>query len=1218
MNEIYWVGIGASAGGLDPLKELCSSLPLNANMVYIIAQHLSPRHTSLLTQLVQKATKLECETIEDGVKARPNVIYVTPPQNDVYIRGDVIHLAPAHDKAIPKPSVNSLFVSLAEEKKEHAVGVVLSGTGADGAQGIKMIRASGGLTLVQDDKTAAYDGMPSASLHTECVDLVLSPNEIGEHLAKLSTQLPEEMRHVLKKPQARDKFSELVKLVREQCGFPIGQYKKPTLQRRIERRMLANNITNFDEYVDFAKQSKEEVQLLYKDVLISVTNFFRDAKPFEQLADLIKTIVNQRNQHEPIRLWVAGCATGEEAYSIAILLCEAIGDLGQLVDSNVQIFATDVDTDALAIARKGIYSKVSVQDIPEEYVDKYLIDKGDTYEVKKELRSIVLFAPHNIIEDPPFLKIDLITCRNLLIYFEPELQKKVYNIFHYSLKTDGYLFLGKSESTTQVSELFATVAAKERIFKRRRLASKKLNQFILKSTGSTSDMLKMSPSNEPSKPPALPEMFVNSLGDAAVLIDDNLSIDHVYGDSEYFTKIPRGKPSLNLGEVIIEPFKQELRPLVYKALRTHKAAVGHVRKTRIDGQVFNASISVYPLSTSDHNEKYVLVAFNKLNPYVKGAEELEESESGHRVKELEDELALSREHLQTVVEELETANEELQSTNEELQSSNEELQSSNEELETTNEELQAANEELATMNDELNVKTNALEETSNHLSNIKNSLPFPLVYITANGKIIKSNTCAQEFFNIVDDTGGFYHLLPAAFSDTNISQEVKDVIELQNTKKIQLEKDGRFYWLHITPHRYKNNGTNAVILSFIENTELIHQKQEIIESQRIANEANIAKGEFLANVSHEIRTPLNAIYGVKEIFRRHVNNENKREKLLTIFENATDNLKGLLDDLLDFAKLEAKQVVLEFSSFSPKKCITGLVNIYATQTNEEDVKFGIRFDKDIPDTLLGDELRVKQIIGNLLSNAIKFTSKGRVDLDINGYREGQLYNLNISISDTGIGMDEKELSTIFNKFTQSDSSITRRYGGTGLGLSIVKELVDIMSGSIHVESEKGKGTTIDVKLPMTIPQRSDKVKRLKDKVPAASTESKDLSRRILIVEDNPSNVFVLTSYLDDWGYSYDVGMSGEEGLEFVRRNKYAVIFLDIQLDDMTGFDFFKRITSEQIDSKASVVAISAHVHKDIINKCKEVGMQEFIPKPFEVEQLEQVLDKYMVKDVESS
>ena len=271
MNEIYWVGIGASAGGLDPLKELCSSLPFNANMVYIIAQHLSPRHTSLLTQLVQKATKLECETIEDGVKARPNVIYVTPPQNDVYISGDIIHLAPAHDKAIPKPSVNSLFMSLAEEKKEHAVGVVLSGTGADGAQGIKMIRASGGVTLVQDDKTAAYDGMPSASLHTECVDLVLSPNEIGEHLAKLSTQLPEEMRHVLKKPQARDKFSELVKLVREQCGFPIGQYKKPTLQRRIERRMLANNITNFDE-LDVNKNLTAAIITPDKDIVEDSNN----------------------------------------------------------------------------------------------------------------------------------------------------------------------------------------------------------------------------------------------------------------------------------------------------------------------------------------------------------------------------------------------------------------------------------------------------------------------------------------------------------------------------------------------------------------------------------------------------------------------------------------------------------------------------------------------------------------------------------------------------------------------------------------------------------------------------------------------------------------------------------------------------------------------------------------------------------------------------------
>lgn len=1222
-DRLYWVGIGASAGGLDALQVLCQSLPNVANMIYIVAQHLSPKHESMLSQLIQRNIKLKVTKLDQlNTVAEPNTVYITPPQHDVFVDRNVVRLVPVEDDTIPKPSVNNLFVSLAEHWGDHAIGVVLSGTGSDGAHGIKVIKTNGGITIAQDAKTAAYNGMPSAAIGTGCVDLILSPAQIGQHLEKICDATPSEMRTLIDEASQTDKFSELLASVRKHCGVSFHQYKHATLERRIERRMLACGIPRFKDYVDKVGESEEEARALYKDILISVTNFFRDASVFMQLETVLRDILKKKAKLEPVRMWVVGCATGEEAYSLAILLSEAVGGPSNLAEKSFQIFATDLDNDALNVARKGIYSEASMEDVPNEFRDKYFDRRKGQYEVIKPLKDIVLFASHNIIDDPPFLRIDLISCRNLMIYFQQELQRKIYNIFHYSLSKESYLFVGKSESTTQVTELFRPVRAKEKIFQKRSVVSKPPTRFVLTDrTKINSDTITKQTVNTTTATPIPPEALVEQLGEAAALVNDNLDIEHIYGNSDSFFKIAQGKPSWNLSDVIIDTFKQDLRPIVYRVLRLKTVAEGQKRKVKIDDQVCDVKLMVYPVQISDDAEKLLLVCISKVADVDDNNTDEDSSTevdtSSQRVKDLEDELSLSREHLQTVIEELETSNEELQSLNEELQSSNEELQSSNEEYETTTEELQSANEELVTMNDELNSKSTALEESSTLLLNIKNSLSFALVCVDKKFRVIRTNLKAREFFNIQNESDHLLEFLPEELQKGDIIPLIKNVNKSGDSKQAQLSLGNRFFWLHISAYRLADGEIGGAILSFIDNTDAVNQKHKLLESQKKAQAASVSKSEFLANVSHEIRTPLNAIHGVNEIFRNQLDNQEKRGQLLDILENSTDSLKELLDDLLDFAKLEAGQLVLEYANFSMRQLIHKVLDVYSLEASKKNIKISTKIDKTIPNEFLGDSLRIQQILANLLSNAVKFTEKGKVEIIVDGQKGPDFYNIEFSVTDTGIGMDVTEINKVFDKFTQSDASISRKYGGTGLGLSIVKELTHLMGGDVSVESDKGQGTQFTISLPLIAagkdkesstdePKSAKKKKLTVQKIPG--------STKILVVEDNPSNVFIVTSYLDEMDCEYDVALTGVEGLELVKQRHYPVVLLDIQMDDMNGFEFFeafKKLAQELKRDPSRVIAVTAHVHEDIIERCEKVGMDDFLPKPLELSKLNEVLISHL-------
>lgn len=1212
-SNFFWVGIGASAGGLEPIQRLCQSLPKNANMVYIVAQHLSPKHKSMLSELVQRNVDLRVEILSDDVLPTPNTIYITPPQMDVYVMDGKIRLKKASTETIPKPSVNELFISLAEEQKEHSVGIILSGTGSDGALGVKAIRAAGGLTIAQNEETAKYSGMPQAAIDTDCVDFVLSPNDIGRKLIDISTQLTNRQKLRLEKAEIKDSFAELLGLVHKQCGVTFKQYKKGTLQRRIERRMLACGVEDFEEYVALARENSQEVELLYRDVLISVTSFFRDFPHFEALQNIIAGIMDRKEKQSTIRMWSVGCATGEEPYSLAMLVAEALGGVDKLIESNIQIFATDLDTQALNFARRGVYQEAMMASVPEDYLRKYFIKRGDTYEVIKPLKEVVLFAKHNVIEDPPFLRMNLITCRNLLIYFEPELQNRVYGLFHYSLGVGGHLFLGKSESVTHVNELFRSVDAKKKIFQKRAGVLPQGNRHFIKNAGPKISKVEIKPEKEQDHTPQIHESLIRQLGDASVLVDENLNIERVYGDATPYITIANIKPNWNIAEMVNDAHKQEMRALAFKSLRTGTSIAGQPRKIKIDGKVLLSRVKIYPIEAQGNSERFLLVCFERVGSVRKKTHDgVKDQASSERLKELEDELTAAREHLQTVIEELETTNEELQSMNEELQSSNEELQSSNEELETTNEEMQSTNEELVTMNDELNSKTVALEQTTVQILNIINSLDYPLILINEGCRIVKANDIAHDFFAQNVDGKNIKKIFPEVLQEYDLMSTVNEVFEDGSARSVQIKKGNSYYMLHMSAFRDQRNKVTGAVLNFIDNTEIMEQKEELMESQEKAQMANIAKSDFLANISHEIRTPLNAIYGVTELLRDNVDHKETLEKLLSILEDGSHNLKSLLDDLLDFAKLEAKQVRLEYTNFSIRDLVDKIVNVYSIKASENDVTIKTNIYGSVPHVLMGDPLRLNQILANLLSNAIKFTHSGEVVLSVDGRKVEENFKLELIVKDSGIGMSREELGHIFEKFSQTDTSISRKYGGTGLGLSIVKELVSLMNGEVEVESTKGKGTTFKVSLLLKVASDKTQLKKAQNLVHEKIFSDQKEARRypVLIVEDNEPNSYVLTNFLDKLGCVYQTAMSGSEGLELIEKQQFAVILLDIQLDDMSGFEFYQTLKKMNVDlTKLKVIAVTAHVQDNIIKQCEAAGMDGFISKPLELSKLRTVLVK---------
>ncbi|MEP7230256.1 MAG: chemotaxis protein CheB [Ginsengibacter sp.] len=800
------IGIGASAGGLEAFKKFIRAIPQNSGMAYILVQHLHPEHNSSLPEILQRETKVKVEEVSDNVIVKPNRVYIIPANKLLIANDGVLRLSPRPKDKKNMP-VDIFFSSLAEVHQNHAIGIILSGTGEDGTAGLKKIKDHGGITMAQDSISAAFDDMPQNAIRSEVVDFILSPEEMPRQLLDLEKTLKrigEDGTAALGQVLEEESFRNIIALLRVRNGADFTYYKQTTVRRRILRRVAILKLEKIDDYLKYLKNNKAEQDILFQDLLIPVTGFFRDPKTFEYLSgkvfpELIKNIPIALGTPNPLRIWIAGCSTGEEAYSMGICLYEYLGN--KTSATRIQIFATDISEQSIAKARSGIYGKRQLEGVSESRLQQFFTKTDGHYQIKKNIRDLCVFASHNFLKDPPFAKIDLVTCRNVLIYMEPFLQKKALTTFHYALNEKGYLLLGKSETAAVASDFFLTADSREKIYTRKSLTGRFMNVTSMRKEEALKDKDYGVRSNERKKDDFqknAEDILLSKYTPAGVIVNEQFDIVQFRGSTGPYLEPSPGKASLNVLKMAREGLSFELRNGLHKSKSSGKPfSKGNI--PLYDGKKL-VTIDVIPLPETI--DPHFLILF-KDTQASQSQEQYEaavsQNETGNknkrttdrvkdaRITQLEKDLAQAREDMRSIAEDQEAANEELQSANEELLSGSEELQTLNEELETSKEELQSTNEELITVNQELYDRNEQLNQARMYAEGIVTTIHESMLVLTADFSVKNANNTFYETFSLTEkDTLG-KNIFELQNNGWNIPDLRKNLLKLQEKKEKFLE-----------------------------------------------------------------------------------------------------------------------------------------------------------------------------------------------------------------------------------------------------------------------------------------------------------------------------------------------------------------------------------------------------------------------------------------------
>ncbi len=836
------VGIGASAGGLEAFEQLLHALPYNTGMAFVLVQHLAPTHQSILSELLGKATRMPVVEVTDGVAVLRNRVYVIPPNAEMSILDGILHLSPLNLDRNRRMPIDFFFRSLAEDQQSRAIAVILSGTASDGTIGLQAVKALGGVTFAQDDASAKFNAMPRSAIAAGNVDFVLSPEGIARELQRIAKHV-----HIFAadEPPAAEAaapdgaLSRIYTILRNFSRVDFNYYKPGTLKRRITRRMFLRKVDKIDDYVQLLRKSREEVEALFNDVLINVTGFFRDPEAFDALTThAFPLILSHKPNNALVRLWVPGCSTGEEAYSLAIALIEYLGD--RATNLQLQVFATDISEAIIQKARIGMYPENIAVDMPPERLKRFFQKTDGGYQISKTIRDICIFAKQDIAKDPPFSKLDLISCRNVMIYMGPVLQKRIIPIFHYALNPDGVLFLGSSETVGGFGDLFSSVDKKYKIYTKKTNAVPSTFEFVPQlETGDGDSKIHASHTPEPrvDLQKVAAQILLNRYAPASVMVNEKLDIVQFIGQTGRYLEPAPGDASLNLLKMVKAGLHLELRLAFQKARRS-----GSYRKEGIlveNNGLKTANFEVISVKAMPGKDRHFLVVFedgnSPINRQPKPNTKTKPGKNGKQAKEppaaletdrLREELEATREYLQSIIEEQRTTNEELRSANEEIQSSNEELQSINEELETAKEELQSTNEELTTVNEELQNRNDELSQVNNDLSNLLASVNIPIIMLGNDLRIRRFTPVAEKVMNLIPgDIGRPMTDIKSNLKMQDLRQVVSHVIDSLEIRDMEVEdNNGRWYAMRIRPYRTMDNKIDGVVIVLLDLDQRLRPK----------------------------------------------------------------------------------------------------------------------------------------------------------------------------------------------------------------------------------------------------------------------------------------------------------------------------------------------------------------------------------------------------------
>jgi two-component system CheB/CheR fusion protein len=1210
-ERLLVVGVGASAGGLEAFERLFRLLPPDLGFAYVVAQHLDPEHESLLAEILGRAAQVPVEFAKDGQRIERDHVYVMPRDAGLLVEGGKLRLEATEPRATRQP-INAFLKSLAEDQRENAVGVVLSGTGSDGALGIAAVRRNGGATFAQLPADARYESMPQAAIATGMVGQVLPIDEIAAALVSLATQRRENPGE-----SARGELEglrELFDRLGAKTGHDFSQYKRSTVLRRVHRRMASTSKTTLRDYVALLARDEGEGHRLSDDLMINVTSFFRDGAPFETLERVAIPDLLRRDTEGALRAWVAGCSSGEEAYTIAILLREQTERMPR--PRPVQVFATDIDLSALAEARRGRYTNVVERQVSADRLARFFVRRGDSYTVTKDVRDLCLFTAHDLLKAPPFSRLDLVSCRNLLIYLDAPLQKRVIDLFHYALRPGGYLLLGKAEAVDERDqlELFEVVDKTARLFRRRPGERRHGVAFHGAPVASPAPPLQVAPLGRSRTPEVRSaaerskNIVLEEYAPPSVVVDRRGEILYYWG-SHLASYLPpqAGPPATNLMHLVRPELKVELAGVLHSAARHAHPVTHRDVAVTVDGVACVLDLLVRPLppTEQDPDELYLVIFQEKglAAPVARGTPL--EPPTEERYRQIEVELENTRGRLQTTVDELENANEALHASNEQLQSLNEELHSSNEELQTSQEELQSVNEELNTVNAELSKKVDELELLYGDLQNLFQSTRIATIFLDRQFRIARFTPEAVYVFRLADgDIGRPLADFVARFDAEGVAGEVQDVLQTLTPveRPVQTLETRRWFLMRMHPYRTPSNVIAGVVISFVDITELKDAeaalREAVAERERAEQsllDADRRKDEFLAVLSHELRNPLAPVRNSLHLLEHSPAGSEAAVRAREIIGRQVGHLARLVDDLLDATRVTRGKLQVQLQRLD----FRGIVEQTADDHRTLFTARGVKLDVVLPEGPLwieGDATRLAQVVGNLLQNSVKFTpSGGSVTISLGGV--GNFVELRVR--DTGAGIEAVMLPRLFQPFSQADATLERRLGGLGLGLALVKGLVELHGGTVEARSGgKGAGSEFVVRLPRAGPPAVPR---------ATAPDARPHPRRILVVDDNLDGAESLRDILAIEGHTVAVAHDGARGVEQAREFRPDVVFCDIGLPGMDGYEVARALREDPSGREAFLVALTGYALPEDQRRARDAGFDAHLSKPTSIEQIREVV-----------
>ncbi len=1213
------VGIGASAGGLEAFTEVLRHLPPTPGVALILVQHLDPHHESLLTGLLSRMSPMPVHEATDGMPVEPDHLYVIPPDASMAFARGRLMLRPRSESHGPFMPVDHLFRSLAEDQDGHAIGVVLSGGGADGTLGLEAIKAAGGITLAQEETTARHSSMPRSAIASGCIDMVLPPEGIAAELTRVGRHpylrlAPAEVAEA--PPGDRDaELARLFALLRASTGVDFTHYKRATVARRIERRMALRGLERREDFLRHLGDNPAEVQALFRDFLIPVTAFFRDPSAFEAVRHTVfPALLRGRPPDAPFRVWVPGCSTGEEAYSLAIGLLEVQGDN---ISQPIKILATDINDAALEKARAGLYLDNIAADVSPERLRRFFGRVDGHYRISEAIRDLCVFARHNVFHDPPFNQLDLISCRNLLIYFDPTLQRKVLSLFHYALWPGGLLFLGSSETVGTFTTHFAPVDQEHRIYARREtLARPPLD--LKGGAGGARSREGEFPAKELAREgwsgldfqKEADRVLLARYAPAAVLVDENLTVLQFRGDTTPYLQHPPGAASLDLLKMAGSGLLMELRAAIARAKAEHVTVRKEDVPIKSDDRMRSVTVEVVPLGRGPGSLCF-LVLFEETPSRTAlatpGTPESGAAPDGPRPGEAEPEavrlrreLEATREYLQALVEEHEAADEELKSAHEESLASNEELQSTNEELQTAKEEMQSTNEELETVNDELGHRNRELGRLNDDLGNLMSSVSIPIVMVSRDLRVRRFTPAAEKVFRLLPaDVGRPLLDIRPSLGIPDFEQAVARVIDTLTAAEQEVQdREGRWYSLRIRPYQTQDNKVEGAVVTAIDITERrrIEEERHQLEIKLLQGQKLESLGVLAGGIAHDLNNLLTPILGYAHLVRAGLPEDSEAHLMLAELEKAGGRAADLVQQILAYSgrgKFLIRAVNLSDLVRDMKSLLEAIVSKNAV----------CQFDlaADLP-AVEADPTQVGQVVVNLMTNASEALEghSGRVTvrtyaLDADRtllrspYLEEELPEgryVCLEVSDTGCGMTSQTQARIFEPF------FTTKFTGRGLGLAAVLGIMRGHRGRIRVDSAPGRGSTFQALFPAHAG-------------PAVVTPT-DLpsvgewrgSGTVLVVEDDQAVRSVVERMLKDAGFHVLMAHDGLEGVEVFQQHvqEIMVVLLDLTMPRLDGRGALKQIRALQ--PEACVILMSGYSEQEAMSRFRGEPSLHFLHKPF--------------------